>query len=360
MNSSWVEISKSALIHNVKQFRTLVSGAKIMAIVKSDAYGHGLARVSEILITAGIDWLGVDSIEEAVQLRQTGAGLPILVLGYVAREQVQKAIDHDICFVSYDIDVIRGNFYGKPKIHVKVDTGMSRQGIVAGSVIDYIAQASKYARIDGILTHFANADDIENREYFNMQLNSFKEIVGKLERSGMRIPFKHAFNTPAILTHPQDCFDILRLGIGLYGLWPSAEMKNKFKGMDLRPALSWKTMVVQTKRICRGVCIGYGATEKAEKDLNIAVLPVGYFNGFDRRNSSVGKVAFNGQRAKVLGRVSMNMTVVDMTDVPGVKTGDEAELIGPNISAEEAAEQIGTISYEVVCRINSNIKRIYI
>ncbi len=199
MNGSWVEISESALVHNVRQFQKLLPKAQIMAIVKSDAYGHGLAETSKIFVSAGVDWLGVDSIDEALQLRRSGVKLPVLVLGHVSRRQVQQAIDHGIRFVSYDLKALDKKFYGKPKIHVKVDTGMSRQGIMKEDVIKYIKEASKYAEIEGILTHFANADDIDNREHFNGQLASFKNVIKETEKNGFDIPIKHAFNTPAIL-----------------------------------------------------------------------------------------------------------------------------------------------------------------
>jgi alanine racemase len=359
MNGSWVEVSESALVHNVRQFQKLLPKAQIMAVVKSDAYGHGLAETSKIFVSAGVDWLGVDSIDEALQLRRSGVKLPVLVLGHVSRRQVQQAIDHGIRFVSYDLKAVNKKFYGKPKIHIKVDTGMSRQGVMKEDIVGYVSRASKYAEVEGLLTHFANADDCEDRWHFNEQLSLFKNIINDLEKKGFNIPIKHAFNTPAALTHQKESFDILRLGVGLYGLWPSPEFKEKFKKVDLKPVLSWKTTVVQVKKIPKGSFVGYGITEKVNKDTSIAVLPVGYYDGFDRRNSSVGEVLVRGKISKVLGRISMNLTVVDVSDIPDAKAGDEVTLIGDKISAEDVAQRIGTISYEVICKINPIILRRY-
>ncbi len=359
MNGSWVEVSESALVHNARQFQKLFPKAQIMAVVKSDAYGHGLTETSKIFVSAGVDWFGVDSIDEALQLRRSGVKLPVLVLGHVSRKQVQQAIDHGIRFVSYDLKAISGKFYGKPKIHVKIDTGMSRQGIMKKDVVGYVAKASESAEVEGLLTHFADADNYKDRGHFNEQLRLFKNSVNDLEKRGFSIPIKHAFNTPAALTHPKEYFDILRLGIGLYGLWPSSEFKEKFKGIGLKPVLSWKTSVVQVKKIPKGSFVGYGITEKVNKNTSIAVLPVGYYDGFDRRNSSVGEVLIHGGTARVLGRISMNLTIVDVSGIPDVKVGDEVTLIGGKISAEDIAQRIGTISYEVVCKINPIILRRY-
>lgn len=359
MNMVWVEVSKSALIHNVRQFRKKLNGSKLMAVVKSNAYGHGFIETSKIFLKAGADWLGVNSLDEAIELRAIGIKAPILILASITKDMVPRAIENDIRFFVSDLDNINRRWKKKPIVHIKIDTGMSRQGIFMKDASKFIKDVKKYAIVEGIVTHFANADELENRKYFNFQLINFKKVIKSIEKENIEIPMKHAFNTPALLTSKKNEFDLARVGIGLYGLWPSHKFKKRFKKLNLKPALEWKTRIIQIKKIKKGTPVGYGITERTKKDSTIALLPVGYFDGFDRKNSSIGKVLINNREARVLGRISMNLTVVDITGIKA-KVRDEVTLLGGKISAEDIAERIGTISYEVVCRINPAIKRIIV
>ena len=358
MKQVWAEVSKSALAHNVKQFRKKLNGTKLMAVVKSNAYGHGLIETSKIFVKSGADWLGVNHIDEAIDLRRGGIKAPILVLSNIPKDRVKDAIKNDIRFFVYDIKSIQKKWHKKPKVHLKIDTGMSRQGIFTDEVVDFVKKASKYARVEGIATHFANADNLEDRRYFEKQLKRFKDVLKVLDKENIDIPIKHAFNTPAYLTSKEDYFDMVRVGIGLYGLWPSYEFMKKMNKLKIRPALKWKTKIVQIKKIKKNTPVGYGTTEKVKRDSTIALLPIGYFDGYDRKNSSIGEISVNGKKAKVLGRVSMNLTVIDITGIKA-KVGDEVGLIDEKINAESIAHKLGTISYEVVCRINPWIERIY-
>lgn len=365
---TWIEISKSALENNVWVIKNLASGKILMAVVKSNAYGHGLAETSKLFLKFGADWLGVDDLKEAVILRQAGIKAPILVLGYTPVSSLPLAARYRVKLIFYGREILETPSVFKKRIqwHLKIDTGMSRQGVLVSELPDFINRLRDRPeiKVEGALTHFANADNLSDLSYARKQLADFRKALDIMRCAGLRPKIVHASATSAFFALPEASFDLIRVGLGLYGLWPSAHFKERLARLKLRPALSWKTRLVQIKKIKKGTPVGYGIAEKVKKDSLMAVLPVGYYDGFSRGLSSLGRVLINGHSCKILGRISMNLSVVDISDAPKVKAGDEAVLIGRSgfeeITAEEMAQKLGTISYEVVSRINPLLPRFYL
>ncbi|MEA3272917.1 MAG: alanine racemase [Patescibacteria group bacterium] len=367
---TWVEISKSNLIHNTKELKKIIpSDKQVMSVVKSNAYGHGLAEVSGILSKKFADlWLGVDSIDEALTLRKNGVKAPILVMGYVLLDRLKDVIDHDIRLVVYNKETIKklGEYKKDVKVHIKVETGTYRQGIKDKDVLSFVKYIKKYSNIEieGIYTHFANIEDTTNHFYADYQLERFKKILKILKDNNIKIPIKHTACSAAAILFPETHFNMVRFGTATYGIWSSKETFLTVKKSDiiLKPVLTWKTRVAQIKKVKKGMPISYGLTEKLSRDSKIAVIPVGYWDGYDRRFSSIGNVLICGKRCKILGRICMNMCMVDITDLKDVKVEDEVVLLGnqkkEKITVEELAEKIRTINYEVITRINPLIKRI--
>jgi len=375
MHKTWVEINKKALQNNIRQFQELIGKhVQLMAVVKANAYGHGLVEVAKIVVKSGVPWLGVDSIDEAIELRKTGMKTPILILGYTLIFRLKDVIKYDLRQVVYNRETVeelrRQAMRGKKKIkvHLKVETGTSRQGLEKEELLKFAKFIKKYPQIEieGIYTHFANIEDTTDHGYAKMQLKKFKQAVELLEKNGIKIPIKHTACSAATILFPETYFDMVRLGISMYGLWPSKETfvsaKEKNRKLKLEPVLSWKTKIAQIKKIKAGTSISYGLTERASQDLKIAVLPIGYFDGYDRKLSGIANVLIKGKRCKLLGRVCMNMMMVDVSHIKNIKLEDEVVILGKQgsemISAEELAQKIGTINYEVVTRINPLIPRI--
>lgn len=373
---SWVEIDKSALIHNLGQFKKLIKPRmKFMAVVKANAYGHGLVKTSRIAAKAGANWLGVDSIDEALDLRKANIKSPILVLGYVPEFRLAEAVSDNIKLVCYNLETIEklGTLAPKLKkvahIHLKIETGTNRQGIELEAIPEFIEliREHPFVRLEGIFTHFADAE-VPSSSFTKRQLSKFKRAVKIFQSYKIHIPIKHAACTATIIVMPETLFDMVRIGVGLYGLWPSTAIKNlvgkKNIKFQLKPVLTWKTKVAQVKSVKINSPVGYGCSERVTRDSKIAVLPVGYADGYDRKFSSIGNVLIKGKRAKVLGRVCMNMIMVDVTNIKGVGLEDEVVLLGKQgteeISAQDLAGQLETINYEVVSRINPLIPRIYV
>ena len=372
---TWIEINKKNLNSNLSQFRKLVGEkVKIMGVVKANAYGHGLVVTSKI-IEKNVDWFGVDSLVEGIELRKNNIKKPILVLGYVELGDLKTAVKNKLSLTVYNKETIDclgeipiKNPYFNPKIHLKLETGTGRQGIPETDLAEFLKHIKKYPsiKIEGASTHYANIEDTTDSSYAKNQLAVFRRMVAAIEAEGFKIPFKHTACSAAAILFPETRFDMVRLGISMYGLWSSKETKaiaNSGKNkLNLKPAIFWKTKIAQLKKIKSGAAIGYGLTEILSRDSLIAILPIGYFDGYDRKLSSIGNVLIRGQRCKILGRVYMNMIIVDATDLKNVKIEDEAVLLGKQgkeeITAEEIAQKIGTINYEVISRINPLIPRV--
>ncbi len=354
-----VVINRAALSHNITSLRSIIGpNVLLMSVVKANAYGHGLVETAPILARAGADWFGVIDLAEALQLREYGIKNPILVLGYTDEKDFGLADTHSISLtLPGRIDFTK--ITGLPKVHIKVDTGMSRLGIPVSDALLFIGEVIDAGLpIEGVFSHFANASDAA---YSVIQSDKFQELRKQIIRSGLK-PIFHLANTAATLTRPDTHFDLVRTGIGTYGLSPFSEMP-RFALASLIPALSFSTKIVHIKKIQRGTFVGYGCTFKADKDMTIAVIGVGYAEGFDRGLTNSGEVLISGKRCLILGRVCMNQTIVDVTNFPNVKLCDEVVLIGrqwsEEITADEIASKIGTVNYEVVTRIPSHIPRFY-
>ena len=375
MYKTWVEINKKALQNNIYQVKKLIGPrVKLMAVVKANAYGHGLIEVAKIAVNSGADWIGVDSIDEGIRLRKAGINTPVLILGYTLLSRLDDIVKYKLSQTVYNKETIYrlGDLDTKRKIkvHLKVETGTSRQGLEKEELLELATIIKKYSHIEieGAHTHYANIEDTTDHSYAQQQLQRFKDAIEFLEKNGVSIPIKHTACSAAIILFPETYFDMVRLGVSMYGLWPSRETfvsaKEKRRKIDLKPALTWKTKIAQVKKIRAGTPVSYGLTERVSHDSNIAVLPVGYWDGYDRKLSGIGNVLIKGKRCKVLGRVCMNMIMVDVSHIPNVKLEDEAVLLGKQdkeeITADELAQKIGTINYEVVTRINPLIPRIVI
>lgn len=370
MELTWLEISKEALASNLKSFRDLVGkDVKLAPAVKANAYGHGLVEVSKVFLKAGADFLCINAIYEAETLRIAGVNAPLLIIGYTPLSELEKAVQLKCDLTVYNFETIRalGKIGKSVNLHLKIETGNHRQGVRPDELPKILAEFKKYKNLKmaGLSTHFANLEDRINHKYALFQLKEFRKAYRTLEEDGHAPHYRHCANTAAAILLPEAHFNLVRIGIGAYGLWPSETTlrATEHAGIDieLTPALTWKTIVAQVKEVDRGALVGYGCTYEMPRKGRIAVLPVGYYDGYVRLLSSKGHVLIRGKRAPVIGRVCMNMIMVDVTDIPGVKLEDEVVLIGKQgkeqISAEEMAENSQTINYEVTTRINEMISR---
>jgi len=370
MYNSFVEISKSAILHNLSQYQRIVGKkVEVMPIVKSNAYGHGMVEAAK-LVAPRVNWLGVASLGEALELRKNNIKKKIFVLSYAPQRQLEQGIRQNIDLPVYDlayakiISDVAGKLNKKAKVHIKIDTGATRVGVLAKQGIEFIKEVRQLPNLNivGIYSHFAASE--ENQQYTRFQLNNFQKVLPQLEIEGIDIPYRHFACSAAALVEPAAHFNMIRLGLGLYGLWPSEQAKKialkQYPWLNLKPALTWKTKVIQVKDIPKGTKVGYGCTYTAKKKMKIAVLAVGYWEGYDRHLSNKGEVMIRNKKCPVIGRVCMNLTMVDVSKAKGVKAGDEVILLGKGMSAEDMAESIGTINYEVVTRINPILERRYL
>jgi len=375
---TWAEISAPAFKHNLAVFRSLMKATtKLVLVVKANAYGHGLSHVTRLAAAEGVDILGVHQLDEAAEIRKSGWTGPILVLGYVPiarlKNGVDLAVDHTV-FSKEIVDALDeiGRTQSHPiPCHLKLETGLHRQGITEEELPGFLERfhRAKGLRLTGISTHFANIEDTTDRNYARSQLERFQRMSDIVGANGFKDIVRHAACTAAILTMPETELDWVRLGIGAYGIWPSHETlvsvrTGKFNRLDLHPALTWKARIAQIKRASAGAFIGYGCTHKLTRDTRLAVIPLGYSEGYDRRLSGLAHVLIRGNRAPILGRICMNMFMCDITDIVGVIPEDEVVLIGQQgsdqIKASDLASMAQTISYEILARISPAIPRVLI
>ena len=368
----WVEIDRDAPEHNLRQLRAgSAAGVIACAVVKSNAYGHGAAQIASLLPSA--EWFGVNSLEEGLELRSFGITRPIILLGHVPLSELRSAVVADLRLTVYNRETIAALDSlpaGAPaaKLHVKVDTGTARQGVLPEDLEGFLelVKGCRAVTLEGLSTHFANIEDTTNHAYAEMQIRRFNAALATTERVVGRLPFIHTACTAAAILFSSTHFTMLRSGIGLYGMWPSREtmISAREKGgavAQFRPALSWKTKIVQVKTIPEGSFVGYGCSYRTMRKTVLGVLPVGYADGYDRAMGNRAYVLVRGRRAPVIGRICMNLCMVDLTDVPGARLEDEVVLLGKSgdeqISAETMAEWAGTINYEVVTRISPLLPR---
>jgi len=370
---TWIEIDSAAARHNIDSFRSLLTPAtSLMVVVKANAYGHGL-NVYAPLAAERADWLGVNALDEALEIRALGIRIPVAILGYTEADQMNAVVANEFRQVVYREDMAAALSAAAVKqnstalIHLKLETGTNRQGIPLGELPNLVRriQAMPGLNIEGAYTHFANIEDTLDPSFALRQLERFREAMSVLETSGVRPPLVHASATAGTLLYPETGFTMVRLGIGAYGIWPSRETqlaaRERGRKIVLKPAMTWKTRVAQIKTVEAGEHVSYGLTYQASHRMKVAVLPIGYYDGYDRKLSNGGRVLIHGHAVPVIGRVAMNMTMLDVTDVP-CQPDDEVVLLGrqgkAEIRAEDLAEKIGTIAYEVVARINPRIPRI--
>lgn len=368
----WIEIDTKAIRHNFLEVKRLVgSQTKIMAVVKADAYGHGAFQVGKVCLEAGADRLAVANLQEAIMLRKQGITCPIMVLGWTPPENYQQALDNEIILTMYDVheaeqlNALAESRGEKALIHLKIDTGMSRLGLVANE--DNIKQAAiimglSFVNVEGIYTHFSKADE-KDKAYSHWQLNRFLDFTAKLEENtGRKIPLKHAANSAAIIDLPEAHLDLVRPGIILYGLKPSSEVD--LSRIDLRPAFSLKARVTRVAKFPPGTQVSYGGIFTTQRETLVASLPLGYADGYTRLLTGKAEVLGKGQRLPVIGKICMDQCMIDITDSPEIKKGDVVILIGKGekdeITVDEIAYKLGTINYEVICMFSSRIPRVYI
>ena len=366
---TWIEIDTKAIRHNYQIFRSLIpKKCKLLAVVKSNAYGHGLIDFAKTMEALGADYLGVDSIMEGLTLRKNRIKKPILVLGYTLPEMISAAVKNniEISVSSFEtLKFLQKNNFKNLKIHIKVDTGMGRHGFLPYEMKKVLIEIKKLKNVAiiGLFTHFASAKDPKNPAYTKKQIAIFEKWKENFESVGYKI-ITHASATSGTLIFPEAHFDMVRVGIGLYGIWPSKESQFSFhKKFSLQPVLSWKTIVAEVKHLPKGSTIGYDSTEILQKKSTIAIIPIGYWHGYPRALSGIGKVLIRGKKCKILGRVCMDIVIIDATDVKNIKAGDEVVLIGTSgkekITADDIAILLDASPYEILTRINPLIKRLY-
>ncbi|MGJ3252206.1 MAG: alanine racemase [Elainellaceae cyanobacterium] len=378
--SSWCEISRSAIQSNVAMLRHRIGAeVKLGIVVKADAFGHGLIPCAKEYLAAGADWLIVNFAYEATALRQAGIDAPIYICGNVSVAQAQQVAEAKARLVLYDASVAKalsqaGQQVGyQIPVHLKVETGAHRQGLPLKEALDLakLVQELDGIVLEGIATHYADIEDTTDHRFARQQLQLLNEARQAFQNAGFDVPMVHSANSAATILWSEAHGSLVRVGIAAYGLWPSTEtyatvLQTASDRPDafiptLQPVLSWRARIAQVKTVPAGGYIGYGRTFRATHSMAIAILPLGYYEGYDRRLSNLSYVLINGMRARVCGRICMNMTMVDVTDIPGVQVGTVATLLGSDgderISAEQLASWMGTINYEVVSRIHASQPR---
>ncbi len=374
---TWVEISDRALQQNVQSLRSLLNpGTRFCAVVKANAYGHGLEQVARIASRAGVDAFGVDTIEDARFLRGLFPSALLIVLGYTLDERLSDALDVDAELTVYDPDtIVRLEELAAARaktahVHLKIETGTARQGVFIDDLEDILdlLRRCPHVELTGLSTHFANVEEAEDPAFANVQFHRFLDAQKRVSEAGFAPAHVHCACSAALILYPDTQGTLVRAGISLYGLWSSeeAELVARRHGIkaELTPALAWKSRIAQVKSYPVGSSIGYNRTEVLRRNSRVAVVPVGYFDGYDRKLSSAAEVLVGGYRCKVLGRVCMNMMMVDVSDVPKIEREQEVVLIGRmgrhEISANELAKKVGTINYEIVTRINPSLPRLVV
>lgn len=370
MKRTWAEVSMDRLAHNYHALRGLTPyGTKFLGLVKADAYGHGAVPVAKKLEELGADYLGVACLDEAVEVREAGVKTPILILGCTPSMYAADLIKYNITQACYDLDFAKAlsaeaqKAGGEITVHIQCDTGMTRLGFLCHE--ETMEQSAKEIyeavnlpglKAEGIFTHFSDSDGSE--EYTMMQLRRFLDIIDRVKALGYEFAIRHCANSAATLLYPAAYLDMIRPGIVLYGHLPDAAMDPGL--CDLVPVLELKSRVATVREVPAGTPVSYGRTNTLQRDSRLAVIPVGYGDGYCRGFSNKITVMINGQKAPVTGRICMDMCMVDVTDIPDVKEGDVAVLYGEDQPVEAGAGIMNTISYELLCVLTKRIPRIYL
>jgi alanine racemase len=380
--SVWAEIDLKAIAHNVNELRRITQpGARLMAVVKADGYGHGAVEVARCALQNGASFLGVARIEEGIQLRKVGIDVPILVFGYSRPQQAEDLIKFDLTQSVYTaasankLSQAAASLAAKIKIHLKIDTGMGRLGLLPQNFQsnspqnvnpDTIAETLDIAglsglELEGIFTHFASAD-CADKTFADDQLDLFLNYLSRLQKAGLRPALTHAANSGALIDMPRSHLDLVRPGIAIYGLYPSDEVDQQ--KVFLKPAMALKTQIIQLKKVPAGFKVSYGSTYTTQHPTTIATVPIGYADGLNRLLSSRGQMLVGGQRVPIIGRVCMDLTMLDVGDIASVQLGDEVVVFGQQdneiLTVDEMAATLNTINYEIVTGITARVPRIYL
>ena len=372
-------INLDALGKNVHRLKAMMKpSCRFMAVAKADGYGHGAVRTAQKALESGADWVGVARFHEAVELRNAGISAPILVLGYLHPSQAAEASDLDITVTVYDLEMAarlshQAKTFAKPlQVHLKVDTGMGRVGIILTEIprdqdirkraVQDIREIKRLPGLDlqGIYTHFAAADS-RDKTYTRLQIEIFDTLLSDLSKAGIDIELRHAANSAGLIEFPEAHYDMVRAGIAIYGLYPSREVDRT--RVSLFPVMTLKSLVTSVRKVPKGFFVSYGITHETQTATTLASVPIGYADGFSRLFSSNGQMLVKGQRAPIVGRVCMDQTLIDVGHIPGVGAGDEVVLMGSqgndHISADDLAERVKTINYEIVSALTSRVMRLY-
>lgn len=365
----WAEIDLDKIAFNMRNIKNVAGDREVIAVIKADAYGHGAVELAEVLLENGASRFAVAIITEAIELRESSIKAPIMILGYTPIEFGEDLIKYGIEQTVYDLEYAKQlseialKMGKKAKIHIALDTGMGRIGFMPNE--ESLNEVLEIAYLDGIetvgiFTHFSTADE-EDKEYTNYQFAKIQNFIKMLSNNGVNIPIKHVSNSGAIIDLPETYLDAVRAGIILYGYYPSNEV-NKER-LSIEPALTLKAKIGHVKKLEKGMYVSYGRTFKTERDSIIATLPIGYADGYSRLLSGKAKVIVNGKFANVIGRICMDQCMIDVTDVGEVKVGDEVIILGEDrdlkFNADDMAELIDTINYDILCMIKHRVPRIY-
>ena len=373
---TWAEISLDAITHNFNEIRRRVGdGVKLCCVVKADGYGHGAVELAHTYEELGADWFAVSNIDEGIELRDSGCTLPILILGYTPVGDAKRLADNDISQAVFSLEYARAlssecvQSGCTCKIHIKIDTGMSRIGFMCQQFprddysIEEISLACALPNLipEGLFTHFCVSDEgEEGREFTERQYRNFDHIRTALAERGLRFSLCHCSNSGAIEDYGSTYCDMVRAGIILYGLSPSPKLSGR---LDLIPAMTLKTSVAYVKELKKGADISYGRTFTADRDMRIATVPIGYADGFVRLNAENGYMLVHGKPAKIVGRICMDQTMLDVTDIDDIRQGDEVIVFGTGENGEPTADTLAkntdTINYEVVCIVGKRVPRVY-
>lgn len=367
---TWAEIDLAVIQRNFTQIRSKAGKARVMAVVKANAYGHGMREVAGVCAQNGADFFGVATLEEALELTEYGYGIPILVLGYIPPAYAREVVQHRIRATVFHEELAQAmareaNRQGIPGyIHLKMDTGMGRIGFRPNAeALDTISRINNLPGLvlEGIYTHFAAADWAD-KTYTLEQLNQFNQWIARLEQYGINIPIKHCSNSAALMDLPGTAgLDMVRAGIILYGLYPSAEVNRE--SLSVTPAMRLKSRIAFIKTLESGQTVSYGRTYQCDQVRRVATIPIGYADGYSRRLSNQVWGMVRGQRAPQIGTICMDQTMFDITNLEGVQEGDEILLLGrpsDGITADDLAVIMDTINYEVVCAVSSRVPRVYL
>lgn len=374
---TWAEISLNAIVHNFKEIKNKIGGkSKICCVIKADGYGHGAVELAHIYQKLGADYFAVSNIDEGIELRKAGCRLPIVILGYTPVTDVNRLYDYNIAQAVFSLDYAKALSMECEKnecscrIHIKIDTGMSRIGFMCqhfprdNNSIKEICTACNlpHLELEGLFTHFCVSDEAEEgREFTNKQYETFLYVKSELEKCGLNIKITHCSNSGAIADYSNTYCDMVRAGIILYGLAPSQKLNGK---LDLIPAMTLKTAIAYVKELKKGADISYGRTFTADHDMKIATVPIGYADGYIRQNAKDGYMLVNGKKAKIVGRICMDQTMLDVTEIENVKIGDEVIVFGSGSNGEPTADNLAksaeTINYEIVCLISKRVPRVFV